>query len=74
MIDLVKASVRPVADMTKFRKLAAMTISMIIAVERMVPSMTSRSMDQLSLRNHAARMKAPSTPSAAASVGVARPA
>ncbi|MNW21035.1 hypothetical protein D3C71_2217230 [compost metagenome] len=60
--------------MTKFRKLAARTISMIMAVERIVPSMTSRSIDQLSRRNQAASMKAPSTPSAAASVGVARPA
>ncbi|MNN96447.1 hypothetical protein D3C81_2154350 [compost metagenome] len=71
---MVSASVRPVADMTKFRKLAAMTISMIIAVERIVPSMTSRSIDHVSRRNHAARMNAPRTPSAAASVGVARPA
>ena len=73
-MDRVSASVRPVADMTKFRKLAATTISMIMAVERMVPSIASRSMVQVRQRNQAARISAPSTPSAAASVGVARPA
>ncbi|CFN80424.1 Uncharacterised protein [Bordetella pertussis] len=73
-MDCTSASVRPVADMTKFRKLAASTISMIMAVERMVPSIASRSMVQVRRRNQAARISAPSTPSAAASVGVARPA
>ena len=60
--------------MTKFRKLAAITISMIMAVERMVPSTASRNMFQVRRRYQAASTSAPSTPSAAASVGVARPA
>ena len=48
--------------------------SMIIAVERIVPSIASRSMRNVSLPESAARISAPKTPSAAASVGVASPA
>ena len=70
----VRDWVRPVADITKFRKLAPRMISMIIAVAFMVFSSTSRSMAALSRPAEAASTRAPTTPSAAASVGVARPA
>ncbi len=47
---------------------------MIIAEVRMVPSMVARSMASVRRRRQAASASAAITPSAAASVGVARPA
>ena len=58
---------------TKLRKVAAIRISMIITVVRMVPSSASASIAQVSRRFQAASAKAIRTPSAADSVGVARP-
>ena len=50
-----------------------MTMSMIIAVTLTVPSSDRRSISRLMPRNAAAIAKAPATPTAAASVGVAQP-
>jgi hypothetical protein len=58
----------------KFRNTAARMISMIIAVVRMVPSNASRNMRRVKERVQAARPSANTTPSEAASVGVATPA
>ena len=51
-----------------------MMISMIMAVVRIVPSATARSIKNDTRRSHAARTSAAMTPSEAASVGVAMPA
>ena len=71
---LPRPSVRPMAASTKLRNCAAMMMSMIIAVVRIVPSATARSIDSDTRRSQAARMRAATTPSEAASVGVAMPA
>ena len=64
----------PIDVMTKLTKSAAIRITMIIAVVRMVPSSVSAQHCQVSRRFQAASTKATSTPSAADSVGVAKPA
>ena len=59
---------------TKFKNTAATMISMIIEVVRIVASMAARIIDRVSVPLAAAKAMAATTPSEAASVGVARPA
>ena len=59
---------------TKFRKIAASTMSMIIAVVRIVPSNAALSIVRLRVRVQTERQSAKHTPTEAASVGVATPA
>ena len=68
------AWVTPMKPRTKFRNTAARMISMIMALERMVPSKAAFSISTLSARFIAAMTKAKTTPMEAASVGVAMPA
>ena len=74
LINCNIACVMPMKPRTKLRKIAANTISMIIAVVRIVPSKESRSMRRLSVLKAAAINTAMQTPIDAASVGVAMPA
>ena len=67
-------AVMPIMPRTKFKNSAAKMISITIAVVLSVPSKTARSMVKLSERKEAAMIRAPMTPTEAASVGVARPA
>lgn len=68
------AWVRPTAASVTLRRIAATMISITMAVVRMAPSMASRSIWKLGERLAAARISEATTPSEAASVGVARPA
>ena len=70
----VSSWVSPITESTKFRNIAASTIIMTIAVVRIVPSRHCISISQFSRRFTAASRSAATTPSEAASVGVARPA
>ena len=74
LIMLINWVVMPMAARTKLRNRAAKIISMTIAVVRSVPSTASRNIFQFSARNDAARTSAATTPTDAASVGVAIPA
>ena len=68
------ACVNPMIDSTKFRKTAAIMINLITAVVRMVPSIAWRNISRVSMPFVAASANTATTPSEAASVGVARPA
>ena len=65
---------RPIDTMTKFRKKAAITISMTMQVVRTVPSKARSSTGTVSWPLAATRPSVAIRPSAAASVGVAMPA
>ena len=70
----MRAWVTPRKPSTKLRKIAASTMSMIIAVVRIVPSNAAFSMFQLRVRVQTESTSAKQTPTEAASVGVATPA
>ena len=74
VIRLVISRLKPTADSTKFKKNAPTKISMIIAVERIVPSNARRSTYKFKRPLAAASPNVATTPSDAASVGVAHPA
>ena len=67
-------SAPPVATKTEMKACAAMVIHRIIAVTRSVSVAASDSIRTRSPPERRAESRAPSTPTAAASVGVARPA
>ena len=71
--ESVTALTRPIETITKFRKKAAMMISMIMQVVRTVPSKARTSTGKVSWPLAATRPSVAINPSAAASVGVAMP-